>query len=69
MQVTMWPTDKLTVLEGVKVRVWRGVVPGGVPVFVFVHRLAVARAEDQDQFTRDLRELPPAREVSLREVL
>lgn len=70
MQMVIKATDQLTEIDGVPVRVWEGRTSSGIPCKVFVHRIAVDRAEDTAEFDRALAEqLPPGRVVSLREVL
>jgi hypothetical protein len=70
MKITITSTDKLTTMEGVSVRVWEGVTEAGIPCKVFVHRLAVALAENAAEFERELKEeVPPGRFVALRNVL
>lgn len=70
MRITIEPTDQVTDLDGVRVRVWRGVTESGVPCTVFVHRLAVRYDQDTEQFDRELQEqIPSGRFVPLRLVL
>lgn len=72
MKIAITSTEQLTEVDGVPVRVWDGVTEGGVPVKVFVHRLAVHKDEDCAAFERELREFPPPgpdRHVPLRMVL
>jgi hypothetical protein len=69
LHLSIWATEKMVAMNGVKMRVWRGVAPGGVPVFLSVHRVAVAREEDQTEFERCLLDMPPPHEVSMRQVL
>lgn len=61
MKITIESTNTLTEIDRVPVRVWRGVTERGVPCIVFVHRLAVDKAEDAAQFEAELREVPPPR--------
>ncbi len=70
MRIIIESTEKLTDMDGVDVRVWRGVTQRGTKCHVFVHRLAVLETEDQREFERELNEtIPPGRKVSLRDVL
>lgn len=70
MKLTIESTDQITTLDGVPARVWKGVTEAGVECVVFVHRIAVHRAADNDQFARELKEqLPPGRHVPLSVVL
>lgn len=70
MQLTLTSTNQITEYDGVPVRVWEGITPNGIPCFVFVHRIAVVRTKDTDEFDRELREqLPPSVVVRLESVL
>lgn len=70
MKITMEATDKITDLDGVKVRVWEGTTERGVKCHVFVHRIAVATDDDTAQFEQELQEaMPPGQVVSLRQIL
>jgi hypothetical protein len=70
MKLMIESTDQLTTMDGVPVRVWRGVTDRGVRCFVFVHRLAVHKDEDATQFDLELKEtLPPGVAMSLRNIL
>ena len=42
-------------------RVWQGRTAAGVPITVFVTRIAVNKGEDTSQFERELTETPPMR--------
>lgn len=66
MRLQIESTEKLTTLDGVPVRMWKGVTDQGVECFVFVHRIA-APAESAEEFDRQLREeLPPGRMTPFR---
>lgn len=41
MEINIEATDTLTQIDGVPVRHWKGVTAQGLPVEVFVHRVAV----------------------------
>jgi len=70
MKLTITSTEKFITLDGVHCRVWEGVTEGGVPCFVFVHRIAVDTDRDTAQFERELMErLPPAEACRLADVL
>ncbi len=56
MQISIESTDQITNIDGVPVRVWKGVTAGGVDCFVMVHRIAVARDLDSSEFERELSE-------------
>jgi hypothetical protein len=51
-------TDKLTELDGVRVRVWNGKTEDGKECLVFVHQIAVDRSQDASAFERAFKELP-----------
>lgn len=68
MRITIESTNTLTEIEGVQVRVWHGTTERGVPCIVFIHRLAVDKAEDAGQFEAELREMPPPRILPLSDV-
>lgn len=70
MKVEIWPTDKLTDIDGVRVRLWDGVTDGGVRCMVFVHRVIVAQAEDTAAFDEELtKQLAPGTVIPLRMIL
>jgi len=70
MKMTIESTDQLTFLDGMKVRVWKGVTERGIACVVFVRQLAVAEGKDASQFDEELkRQLPPGTIVDLRHVL
>lgn len=59
MQIQIESTDQITVIGGVQCRVWKGTTASGIPCILFVHRIAVDRAEDSAEFDRELREMDP----------
>lgn len=71
MEIQIKSTDQLTTIDGVTVRLWQGVTADGIPCQVFVHMIAAI--EDGKGATaaldRELKELPPPREVALRAIL
>jgi hypothetical protein len=70
MEVQIKATPHITKLDGVECRLWEGVTAGGVPCKVFVHRIAVHKNDDSEQFERELGEkLPPGRAIDLRHIL
>lgn len=72
MKITIESTEKLTDLGGVRVRLWEGVTEAGSKCYVFVHRIAVHRDQDAEQFDRELKEqMPPGadRVFDLRHIL
>lgn len=70
MQIVIVSTDQITKIDGVEVRAWEGMTERGIRCWVFIHRVAVHSEDDNSQFERELSEtLPPARSISLRQIL
>ena len=70
LQLTIEATEKLTNLDGVPVRIWKGRTPRGIEVLVFVHRIAVHESSDATELERELKaQLPPGQVFDLRHVL
>lgn len=70
MKITIEATDQLTHIDGVPVRLWEGISESGIPCKVFIHRIAVHKSENADQFERELDEhFAPGRVVDLRQIL
>ncbi len=70
MQIAIESTDTLTTIEGVPVRLWEGVTANGVNCKVFVHRLAVHKDEDAEQFATELKKMrQPVESIPLRNFL
>ena len=70
MKLIIEATERITNLDGVKVRAWKGTTERGVPVVVFVHRIAVDNSRDSAELDAELLEtMPPGREVTLIEAL
>jgi hypothetical protein len=66
MKVTIEMTDELVDIDGVLCRIWTGHEENGVPVRVYVHRLAVPLELPQERFKRELVAMePPAAEEQL----
>lgn len=61
MKVTIEMTDELVRVDGVTCRIWKGEADNGVPVRVYVHRVAVPIELPQGDFVRDLYEMKPPR--------
>lgn len=55
MTLTITNTGQLILIDGVPCRLWEGTF-GGVPVHVFVHRIAVPNEADQAAFKAALQE-------------
>lgn len=70
MKITIESTNTVTEIDGVPVRLWKGVTEAGAFCDVFVHLLARRTNQDLTEFERDLQEqLPPAELVPLRRIL
>ena len=66
MKITVESTTKVVQLNGIPARVWEGTTSTGIPVHVFITRVAVAEEADQGQFQRELQECrPPSVEVAV----
>lgn len=73
MELLIESTNKVSRIEGVPVRLWKGTTPAGVEVHVFIHRIAVpisVPAEVREAFAKELQEqLPPGQFFHLRDIL
>jgi len=69
MEINITATDIITEIDGVPVRVWRGVTDQGTPCDVFVHRVGAAAGENADVLARELREMPQPREFALTQAI
>ena len=54
MKLTIESTTQLTEIDGVPVRLWKGITEQGTACLVFVHRLAVAPEADAEEFAAEL---------------
>lgn len=53
------PTDIVTEIDGVPVRVWNGIHENGSQIFLFVHRVAVRDGDPiEAELLRDLYAMP-----------
>ncbi len=50
MKIMMESTDYVLTVNGVECRVWNAVTENNTQCFVFVHRIAVANEESQEEF-------------------
>jgi hypothetical protein len=50
MNLLMTSTDIVVTVDGAECRVWNAVTENNTQCFVFVHRVAVRNAEDQNEF-------------------
>lgn len=57
MKIHIENTTRITEVSGVPARIWEGHTEAGIPVIVFVTRIAVEREADCAEFERDLREM------------
>lgn len=65
MKITVESTTKIVHLSGIPARIWEGRTQTGIPVHVFITRIAVASEADTSQFDRELAECsPPSAEVA-----
>jgi hypothetical protein len=73
MKIAIENTSKIVSFNGIDCRVWEGDTEGGVPVIVFIPRIAVRNDLDTSQFEAELRETrapsPDAEAWPLRMVL
>lgn len=56
MKITIESTSKIVHVGGVTARVWQGQTEAGVAVTCLIHRIAVDRKENCEQFERELQE-------------
>ena len=59
MRLDIENTDILATINGVPARVWQGKSSSGIPVTVWVTRIAVNEKEDTALFQKELRECAP----------
>lgn len=65
MKIIVENTTKIVKLNGVDARVWEGQTDSGIPVHVFITRVAVAEEANRSQFEQELQECrPPSAVVS-----
>jgi hypothetical protein len=65
MRLTLEMTNELTRIDGVMCRIWTGHADNGIPVRVYIHRVAVPLEQTQAGFKIDLIEMePPTEEES-----
>jgi hypothetical protein len=73
MRITVESTTKKVQLNGVPARIWEGTTDSGIPVHVYVTRVAVEEGQHQGQFERELEEhrapSPAVQAISLKLVL
>lgn len=56
MKITIEQTTKIVQLNGVPARIWEGHTETGIPVHVFITRIATHKDNDREQFERELQE-------------
>jgi hypothetical protein len=56
LKITIESTGELATINGVPCRLWQGETETGIPVVAMVAILGVERAEDCEQFDRELLE-------------
>lgn len=65
MKLSIEMSDELANIDGVECRIWNGHADNGVPVRVYVHRVAVPLGEVMKAFDDELlTRRPPQRELS-----
>ena len=64
MKLEMTATSTLTEIDGVPVRVWKGITARGEEVLVFVHRIAVHKDQDPTAFEQELEETMPPQSIT-----
>jgi hypothetical protein len=65
MKISIESTDQVTIIDGLRCRVWKGLTSEGVPCQVFIHRIGVEGNQDNFRFALELEELPPPRFVPI----
>lgn len=64
MRMQIESTTKIVTMNGVEARMWEGETEQGVPVIVWIPRIAVRDDQDTRQFEAELRECrAPSEEV------
>lgn len=56
MKITVESTTKIVQLNGVEARVWEGSTESGIPIHVFITRIASHLDNDNSQFEQELKE-------------
>lgn len=73
MRIQIESTQRVVTVNGIEARIWEGHTESGIPVIVFIPRIAVSADQDCSQFEAELKEcVPPssdAREFPLRMIL
>lgn len=59
MKASIESTDVITTVDGLPVRVWKGMTANGVPFIAFVARCDVEKQEDDREFQELVRRAPP----------
>lgn len=54
MKFTLEMSDEIAIIDGVECRIWNGHAENGVPVRVYVHRVAVPLGNPQEWFEKNL---------------
>lgn len=70
MVIMIESTNEITQIDGVPVRVWLGTTDRGIKCKLFIHRIAVHKQSDHEEFDFVLRtELPLFQSVPLAKIL
>jgi hypothetical protein len=64
MKITIENTSKIVTLNDVPARIWEGQTESGIKLYAYITRIAVAEAQDQSEFERELiQQSAPSAEV------
>lgn len=73
MRITLESTSKVVEVNGVPARIWEGATEMGIPIHVYVTRVAVEEHHNQEEFERQLQThrapSPEVQAIALRLVL
>lgn len=73
MRITIESTTKVVEVNGVSARIWEGETKSGIPLHVYITRVAIEEGENQEEFERELQThrtpSPAVQAISLRLVL
>lgn len=73
MRITIESTTKVVEVNGVRARIWEGETKSGIPLHVYITRVAIEEGENQEEFERELQThrapSPAVQAIALRLVL
>lgn len=64
MKAAIESTTETTEVDGVPCRVWMGVTESGIPILLFIHRIAVSEDDRQEEFVREFGSKPKPNEIT-----